>query len=164
MFNPFAKKAAPARVLALYEDPDTLLRAAALVRAARLHQRRRLHALSGPRAERGARIRKSWIPYVTLSWGSPARASALVPDLDVGVRLADQRRRQADDLAPAFIPVTFEAGVLIGGTMTLAALLVACGSPISARRSSTRDLTHDRFAIFIPESAASGTRLGRWSS
>jgi hypothetical protein len=42
--------------------------------------------------------------------------------------------------------------VLIGGTMTLAALLVACGLPDFHTPVLDRSLTDDRFAIFIPES------------
>ena len=52
---------------------------------------------------------------------------------------------------PAFIPITFECGVLIGGTMTLAALLVACGLPNWNKPILDRDLTNDRFGLWVPE-------------
>jgi len=41
--------------------------------------------------------------------------------------------------------------VLLGGTMTLAALLVACGLPNLKKPLLDRDLTNDRFALWIPE-------------
>ena len=53
---------------------------------------------------------------------------------------------------PAFIPVTFECGVLLGGTMTLAALLFACGLPNLKAPILDRNITNDRFALFVPES------------
>ena len=52
---------------------------------------------------------------------------------------------------PAFIPITFECGVLIGGTMTLAALLLACGLPNLKGPVLDRYLTNDRFGLWIPE-------------
>ena len=52
---------------------------------------------------------------------------------------------------PAFIPVTFECGVLLGGTMTLAALLIACGLPDLKTPILDRNLTNDRFGLYIPE-------------
>jgi hypothetical protein len=52
---------------------------------------------------------------------------------------------------PAFIPITFEGGVLIGGTMTLAALLLACGLPNLGKPILDRDLTNDRFGLWVPE-------------
>ena len=52
---------------------------------------------------------------------------------------------------PAFIPVTFECGVLLGGTMTLAALLFACGLPNLKAPILDRNLTNDRFGLYVPE-------------
>jgi len=52
---------------------------------------------------------------------------------------------------PAFIPITFESGVLIGGTMTLGALLLACGLPNLGKPILDRNLTNDRFGLYIPE-------------
>ena len=70
MRNPFARKPEPSRgVLALYDDPDKLLVAAAV---AREHGFPDLDAFT-PYAVHGLSealgIRKSWVPYVTLVMG-----------------------------------------------------------------------------------------------
>lgn len=153
MFNPFAKKPPLRGVLALYEDPDTLLRAAALVRAhgfteADAYTPYPVHGLS-----EALGIKKSWIPYVTLVMGLGGAGFGLVFQIwtsayDWPINVGGKPMISL----PAFIPVTFEMGVLIGGTMTLAALLFACGLPDFSTPVLDRDLTHDRFAIFIPES------------
>jgi len=43
------------------------------------------------------------------------------------------------------------------GTMTLAALLVACGLPNFKAPILDRNLTNDRFALFIPEAGPEGS-------
>ena len=52
---------------------------------------------------------------------------------------------------PAFIPVMFECGVLLGGTMTLAALILACGLPDLKGPILDRNFTNDRFGLYVPE-------------
>jgi hypothetical protein len=52
---------------------------------------------------------------------------------------------------PAFIPVTFELTVLIGGLSTVAGLFVVCGLPKVNPPVIDPSLTDDRFALFIPE-------------
>jgi hypothetical protein len=103
-------------------------------------------------------IRKSWVPYVTLVMGLSGAALGLFFQLwtsaiDWPINVGGKPMVSL----PAFIPVTFECGVLIGGTMTLAALLIACGLPDYRTPILDRDLTNDRFALFIPE------RGGNWN-
>ncbi len=151
--NPFGKREPLRGVLALYEDPDTLLLAASQVRAhgfanADAYTPYAVHGLS-----EALGIRKSWIPYVTLVMGLGGAGLGLLFQIwtsayDWPINIGGKPMISL----PAFIPVTFECGVLVGGTMTLAALLVACGLPDFTTPILDRDLTHDRFAIFIPES------------
>jgi hypothetical protein len=153
MFNPFAKKAKPSRgVLALYADPDSLLSAAA---QAKEHGFPEMDAFT-PYPVHGLSealgIRKSWIPYVTLVMGLTGATLGLTfmiwtsafdwPILIGGKPLIS---------LPAFIPITFECGVLAAGTMTLTALLLACGLPNLKGPVLDRDLTNDRFGLWIPE-------------
>jgi hypothetical protein len=152
--NPFAKKPPLRGVLALYADPDTLLRAAALVREhgyrnADAYTPYPVHGLS-----EALGIRKSWVPYVTLVMGLTGAALGLyfqiwTSAIDWPIIVGGKPYVSL----PAFIPITFECGVLIGGTMTLAALLVACGLPDFSTPILDRDITNDRFALFLPESA-----------
>jgi hypothetical protein len=147
------RKPRPVRgLLALYDNPDALLHAAA---RAREHGFANLDAFT-PYAVHGLSealgVRKSWVPYVTLVMGLGGAAlgllfqiwtSAFDWPLNVGGKPMIS--------LPAFVPVTFECGVLLGGTMTLAALLVACRLPNLKAPILDRNITNDRFALFIPE-------------
>src|SRR5262245_28379422 len=104
-------------ILALYDDPDRLLSAAAVARE---------HGFQGVDAftpypvhglSEALGIRKSWVPYVTLVLGLTGAGlglyfeiwtSAIDWPLIVGGKPYVS--------LPAFIPVMFESGVLIGGT------------------------------------------------
>jgi len=153
MFNPFAKRTPIRGVLALYEDPDTLIRAAAMVRAqgftgADAYTPYPVHGLS-----EALGVKKSWVPYVTLVMGLTGAVLGLAFQIwtsayDWPINVGGKPMISL----PAFVPVTFECGILIGGTMTLAALLLACGLPDFQTPVLDRDITNDRFALFIPES------------
>jgi hypothetical protein len=148
----FKKKRPPRAVLALYDDPDRLLNAAAL---AREHGFQGLDAYT-PYAVHGLSealgIRKSWIPYVTLVMGLSGAVLGLTFEIwtsafDWPIIVGGKPMISL----PAFIPVTFECGVLLGGTMTLAALILACGLPNFKDPILDRNLTNDRFGLYIPE-------------
>jgi len=153
MRNPFARKPEPERgVLGIYLDPDSLLHAAA---RAKEHGFEGMDAFT-PYAVHGLSealgIRKSWVPWVTLVMGLGGAALGLTfmiwtsaydwPIIVGGKPMIS---------LPAFIPITFECGVLLGGTMTLGALLFACGLPNYKKPILDRDLTNDRFGLWIPE-------------
>ncbi len=148
----FKKPRPPRAVLALYDDPDRLLNAAAL---AKEHGFTGLDAYT-PYAVHGLSealgIRKSWVPYVTLVMGLSGAALGLTFEIwtsafDWPINVGGKPMISL----PAFIPVTFECGVLLGGTMTLAALILACGLPNFKDPILDRNLTNDRFGLYIPE-------------
>ena len=156
MRNPFAKRPSPSRgIVAVYADPDALLNAAA---GAKEHGFPDMDAFT-PYAVHGLSealgIKKSWVPWVTLVMGLTGAVlgltfeiwtSAIDWPLNVGGKPLVS--------LPAFIPITFEVGVLLGGTMTLAALLVACGLPNLGKPILDRDITNDRFVLWIPETGS----------
>jgi hypothetical protein len=154
MRNPFERKPQPTRgVLALYDDPDKLLHAA---ETAHRHGFPDLDAYT-PYAVHGLSealgIKKSWVPYVTLVMGLAGASLGLTfmiwtSAYDWPINVGGKPMVSL----PAFIPITFECGVLIGGTMTLAALLIACGLPNLNKPILDRDLTNDRFGLWIPDS------------
>lgn len=153
MFDLFGKPKPLRGVLAIYEDPDTLLAAAGKVREhgfknADAYTPYPVHGLS-----EALGIKKSWVPYVTLVMGLSGAILGLgfeiwTSAVDWPINVGGKPMVSL----PAFIPVTFESGVLLGGTMTLAALLVACGLPNFRAPILDRSLTDDRFALFIPDS------------
>src|SRR5512138_1289030 len=152
MFSLFGKPKPLHGVLALYDNPDTLLTAAARVREhgftkADAYTPYPVHGLS-----EALGIRKSWVPFVTLVMGLSGAVLGL--GFEIWTSAVDWPINVGGKpfvSLPAFIPITFEAGVLIGGTMTLAALLVACGLPNLGKPVLDRDLTNDRFALWVPE-------------
>ena len=153
-FDLFFRKPKPLRgVLALYDNPDTLLSAAARVRehgfpGVDAYTPYPVHGLS-----EAIGIRKSWVPYVTLVMGLTGAGLGLLFEIwasavDWPINIGGKPYVSL----PAFVPIMFECGVLIGGTMTLAALLLACGLPNFQAPILDRSLTDDRFGLFIPES------------
>jgi hypothetical protein len=153
MLERLFRKPRPARgVLALYDDPDKLLNAAAQVKE---HGFRDVDAYT-PYPVHGMSealgIGKSWVPYATLVMGLTGAGLGLFFEIwtsayDWPINVGGKPMISL----PAFIPVMFECGVLIGGTMTLAALLVACGLPNFRAPILDRDITNDRFALFVPD-------------
>lgn len=152
MRNPFTRPQPTRGVLALYDDPDKLLKAAL---HAREHGLAELDAYT-PYAVHGLSealgIKKSWVPYVTLVMGLGGAALGLTfmiwtSAFDWPINVGGKPLVSL----PAFIPITFECGVLLGGTMTLAALLIACGLPDLKKPILDRDLTNDRFGLWVPE-------------
>lgn len=139
-------------VLAIYDNPDALLAAAAHAGE---------HGFPGVDAftpypvhglSEALGIRKSWVPYVTLVMGLVGAALAL--GFEIWTSAIDWPLNVGGKpmvSLPAFIPITFEGGVLIAGTMTLAALLFACGLPNLGAPILDRNLTNDRFALWIPD-------------
>lgn len=153
MFEFLFQKPKPLRgVLALYDNPDILLAA-----AARVHE----HGFSNADAftpypvhglSEALGIKKSWVPYVTLVMGLSGAILGLA--FEIWTSAVDWPINVGGKpfvSLPAFIPITFECGVLLGGTMTLAAMLVACGLPNLNAPILDRSLTDDRFAIFLPD-------------
>ena len=51
---------------------------------------------------------------------------------------------------PAFIPITFECTVLIGGLATFAACLFFCKLPNFHTRVLDKDITNNVFALYVP--------------
>jgi hypothetical protein len=149
----FKSKPRPSRaILALYEDPDQLLRAAAM---AKEHGFEEMDAFT-PYAVHGLSeamgIKKSWVPLVTLVMGLGGAVLGLAFEIwtsafDWPINVGGKPMISL----PAFIPVAFECGVLLGGTMTLAALLFACRLPNLKAPILDRNLTNDRFGLYVPE-------------
>jgi ActD protein len=152
MFKRAARPAPTRAVLALYDDPDRILRAAAMAKE---------HGFAGIDAftpypvhglSEALGVKKSWVPYVTLITGLGGAALGLYFEIwtsaiDWPIIVGGKPFVSL----PAFIPITFECGVLLGGTMTLAALFAACRLPDFRAPILDRSITNDRFALYVPE-------------
>jgi hypothetical protein len=93
----------------------------------------------------------SWVPWVTLVMGLggatlgfllAAWTSAVDWPLNVGGKPLISW--------PAFIPVVFECGILIGGVSTFFALWKACQLPKTTPRIYDERFTDDKFGLIIP--------------
>lgn len=136
-------------VVALFDAPEDLIRAARAARAERL----RIHDAFAPYPVDGLDeamgLSPSRLPWVTLLAGGAAAALALLFEfyaavwdwpLDVGGK--------PDASTLAFVPIVFEATVLVGALATAAALLVRARLRPGARpRLPAAGVTDDVFAL-----------------
>lgn len=97
------------------------------------------------------RIRKSLIPWVTLVFGLAGCMGGL--GLQIWTSAIDWPLNVGGKpllSIPAFIPITFECTVLLGGLATFAALLMFCRLPNYHTRVFDKEITSDTFALYIP--------------
>ena len=96
-------------------------------------------------------IRRSWIPWATLTAGITGGAlafwfmcwtSAVDWPLNVGGKPFISW--------PAFVPITFECTVLFAGVTTMIALWGACRLPRRNPKVLDLRITDDRFALVVP--------------
>ena len=142
----------PPAVLALFLDPHTLLNA---IRAIREKGYRGLDAFTpypvhGMDKALGLKI--SWMPRVTktaffvgagLGFTFEAWTMARAWLLNIGGKPYVS--------VPAYMPVTFESGILIAGISTFIAVLIACGlRPAPNFVNLDARLTNDRFGLYVP--------------
>jgi hypothetical protein len=139
------------RVVGLFADPDVFLRAAA---AARKKGWKNLDAVTPyplHGTEHALGLKMSWVPYVTLTFGLLGavggyllQAWTLAVDWPVNIGGKPYLAWQA------YIPITFESGILIGGLATFIAMWMACKLPQSNPVILDPRLTEDHFAIMVP--------------
>lgn len=145
-------KLKPPVVIGFFEEPEALLTAAAAARDKGFkfldaYAPYPVHGL-----DKALGLRYSWIPYVTLVMGLLGAGLIYLymywtTVIDWPVNIGGKPLHSW----PAFVPITFEGGVLLGGVSTFLALLIACGLPKRKPFIIDRYLTDNRFAIVIPE-------------
>lgn len=96
-------------------------------------------------------IKRSFIPWITLVFGLAGClggmglqiwVSAIVWPLNIGGKPFLS--------IPAFIPVTFECTILIGGLATAFALFAICRLPNYHSKIFDKEITNNAFALYIP--------------
>lgn len=101
--------------------------------------------------EEAAGIKRSWIPYVTFSMGLFGLVCGLL--LTWWTSVVDWPINVGGKpffSLPAFIPILFELTVLFAALCSVGAMLYACGIPKIDPPVIHKDLTCNKFAIFIP--------------
>ena len=135
-----------------FEDPHLLLTASHQAREKGFRNLDAFTPYPVHGLERALGLGQSWVPYVTLVMGLSGATlgylfmywvSAVNWPLNIGGKPLNSW--------PAFVPIIFECGVLIGGVSTFIALLIACGLPRFKPLVIDPELTNNRFALVIPE-------------
>ncbi len=102
--------------------------------------------------EKALGLKRSWVPYATLIFGLGGATlgylfmywtSAIDWPLNIGGKPFNSW--------PAFVPIVFECGVLLGGLATFVSLLIATRLPNFKPFILDPQLTNNRFALVIPE-------------
>ena len=142
----------PPLVIGFFEDPQTLLEAAGQVREKGLKNVDAFTPYPVHHLPEALGIKRSWVPWATLVAGFSGATLIYTfmywtSTVDWPVNVGGKPFHSW----PAFIPITFEGGVLLGGVATFIALLLACGLPRRKPFIIDPQLTNDRFALVIPE-------------
>jgi hypothetical protein len=141
-------------MLGLFRDPHEILVAA---KAARKRGWKDLDAIT-PYAihgmERALGLKVSWVPWVTLISGLAGafggyELQAWTQAVDWPINIGGKPFVSW----PAFIPITFECGILVGGIATFIAMWIACKLPITRPRILDQKLTDDRYGLVVPLAA-----------
>jgi len=136
-------------ILGIFSSPDTMKAAAKKIRASQFSKVEAFSPFPVHGLEKAMGLPKSWISRVTLITGLAGafllfafQVWTMAYDWPVNVGGKPLIAWQA------YIPVTFEGMVLIGGISTVVALFVACRLPSRAPVLDLR-FTNNKFGIFI---------------
>lgn len=101
--------------------------------------------------EQALHLKMSWVPWVTLvtglggaalGFGFASWTSAVSWPINVGGKPLISW--------PAFIPIVFECGILIGGIATFVAVWRACRMPTTTPKIYDERFTDDKFGLIVP--------------
>lgn len=137
-------------LLALFEKPDDLIQSIAIVRDANYQKIDAYTPFPVHGLEKALGLKRSKIPYATLLFALvgcalgfffQAWASAVSWPVNIGGKPYVSW--------PAFIPITFEAMVLLGGVLTFFTLMAVLKLPQLFTPILHERLSSDRFGLFV---------------
>lgn len=138
-------------MIAVFSEPQAVLDAAEAARKKGWHHLDIITPYPIHGMEKAIGLKMSWVPWVTLVMGLggailgflfAAWTSAVDWPINIGGKPLVSW--------PAFIPVVFECGILIGGISTFVALWRACHLPKATPRVYDERFTDDKFGLVIP--------------
>ncbi|MCB9358124.1 MAG: DUF3341 domain-containing protein [Calditrichaeota bacterium] len=138
-------------IIGVYSDPDVLLHAADGARQKGWKQLDAITPYPIHGLEKALGIGKSWVPWVTLTMGLTGAALGFL--LQYWVHVIEWPMNIGGkplNAWPAFFPIMFECGVLIGGIATFIAMWAACKLPNSKPVVHDERFTDDKFGLVIP--------------
>lgn len=142
----------PPFAVGLFDDPNQLLKAAVMAQKRGFRNLDAFTPYPVHGLEKALGLKRSWVPYATLAFGLGGAilgylfmywTSAVDWPLNIGGKPFNSW--------PAFVPIIFEFGVLLGGTATFIALLLSTGLPNSKPLILDPNLTNNCFALIIPD-------------
>lgn len=138
-------------VVGIFSDPDQILHAADGARTKGWKQIDAIvpypiHGLDGALG-----LKMSWVPWVTFVMGLTGASLGLyfqywVSAVDWPINIGGKPNFPW----PAYIPITFESGILIGGISTFFAVWAACKLPNKNPRIYDERFTDDKFGLVVP--------------
>ena len=139
-------------ILAIFEDPDSLKDAASKVHRMQIKKFDAYTPFAIHGLEKAMGLKRSWIPWATLflglvGWCLGFYFQVWTMAIDWPVNVGGKPYIAW----PAYIPITFESMVLIGGVSTVLILFAVCKLPNWFRPVLDKQLTNDRFGLFISE-------------
>lgn len=142
----------PPLAIGFFENPEALLKAADQARQKGFQNLDAFAPYPVHGLVRALGLRPSWVPYVTLICGLGGATLGYLfmywtSVIDWPVNIGGKPFNSW----PAFVPITFEFGILFGGVSTFIALLIATNLPRKKAFVVDPNLTNDRFALVIPE-------------
>lgn len=138
-------------IVGLFKDPYHLLRAAKEAKTRRFKHCDAFVPFPVHGLDELLNIKRSKIPWVTLVVGLAGCFGGLL--LQIWTSAIDWPLNIGGKpflSLPAFIPITFECTILLGGLSTFAALLVICKLPNFHTRALDPGITNNVFALYIP--------------
>jgi hypothetical protein len=141
-------------MLGLFRDPHDILRAANEAREKGWKDLDAItpHAIHG--MDHALGLKTPWVPWVTLVAGLLGAFGGY--ELQVWTQAVDWPINIGGKPFvswPAFIPITFECGILAGGIATFIAMWIACRLPNKKPRIADVRLTDDRYGLVVPLAA-----------
>lgn len=147
-----AKKGVIGGIAGIFTEESAILHAAEKVREAGFTRFEAITPYPVHGMEEACGIKRSPIPYVTFITGCIGLLAGLgltyyTSAVDWAINIGGKPMFSG----PAFVPIIFELTILFAALCSVGAFLYLCGMPKIDPPVIDKDLTCDKFAIFIPE-------------
>lgn len=139
-------------LLALFDHPEKLVKAIQHLRTNHFSKMEAFTPFPLHEVDHALGLKRSFIPWFTLVFGLSGAGllflfqswtSAVSWPLNVGGKPFISW--------PAFIPITFEGGILFGGVLTVLTLFAIIKLPNYSKKVLDESLTNDKFGLFIDQ-------------
>ncbi len=137
-------------ILAIFDAPEKLLKAVAQVKSLKIEYMEAYTPFPVHGMDEAMGLKRSWIPWATLILGISGFCltfifQAWTSSVSWPINVAGKPYVSW----PAFIPVSFEGMVLIGGVLTALIMFVACRLPNLTKPVYDPRFTNDGFGILV---------------